>query len=134
MVAAEEEVVLPGLNDAYLVGELALTGAIRPVRGALAVAWEARRRGKKRVFVPMVNAHEAAVVEGIDVYGVHSLRDVFEFLRGGEHAPSLEPVRQDTQYVFFNRIRSTRSILPRSRASTTPNARWRSWRRARTTS
>ncbi len=100
MVAAEEEVDLPGLHEAYLVGELALTGAVRPVRGSLTVALEARRRGKKRVFVPMINAHEAAVVEGIDVYGVQSLREVFEFLRGGEHAKSLEPVRQDTQAFF----------------------------------
>ena len=100
MIAAEEEIELSGLQDAVLVGELALTGAVRPMRGALAIAWEARRRGKRRVFVPVANAPEAAFVKGVQVYGVHSLREVFEFLRGGKDSPKLEPVTQDPQ-VFF---------------------------------
>ena len=88
------------MHDAVLVGELALTGAVRPMRGALAISLEARRRGKRRVFVPEINAAEAAVVDGIDVYGVRSLREVFEFLRGEEGAPQLKPRRVDVQALF----------------------------------
>ncbi len=99
-VAAQEETVLPGLDDCYLLGELALDGAVRPVRGALPAALEAARQGKRRVFVPAQNAREAAFVEGVDVYGVRSLREVFEFLRGGEEAPPLRPTREDAGKFF----------------------------------
>ena len=91
MVAAEEEVDLSGLDDCLLVGELALTGAVRPVRGCLNIASEARKWGKKRMFVPVGNVEEAAVYDDLQVYGVRSLREAFEYLRGGEEAPSLTP-------------------------------------------
>lgn len=100
MVAAEEHVTLPGIEQCVLVGELALTGAVRAVRGALPIALEARRRGKRRLFVPVANAHEAAFVGGIEVYGVRNLREVFEFLRGGEAAPPLTPLVEDALSFF----------------------------------
>ncbi len=100
MVAAEEEVDLRGTGDACLVGELALDGAVRPVRGTLAIASEARRWGRRRLFVPAANAREAAVIAGIDVYGVRSLRETFEFLRGGPDAPKLTPTRVDVAEAF----------------------------------
>ncbi len=100
MVAAEEETDLGGAEDCVLVGELALDGAVRPVRGVLAIASEARRWGKRRLFVPAANAREAAFLKGIEVYGIHNLREVFEFLRGGEGAPKLVPVREDAEAFF----------------------------------
>lgn len=100
MIAAEEEIELPGLQHCVLVGELALTGAVRPVRGALPIALEARRLGKRRVFVPTINAPEAAVVEGIEVYGVRSLREVFEFLRGNAGTSDMGPVQLDARDLF----------------------------------
>ena len=72
---------------------------MRSVKGVLPIAIEARRRGKKAVFVPESNAREAAMVEGIDVYGVRNLREVFQFLKG-EHP--LAPVREDL-HGFFER-------------------------------
>ncbi len=99
-IAAQEEITLPGAEDCYLLGELALDGGVRPVRGALPAALEAKRRGKRRVFVPAENAREAAFVEGVDVYGVRSLRETFEFLRGGEGAPLLRPTRENAEKFF----------------------------------
>lgn len=99
-IAAMEGAALPGLEDCYLIGELALDGSVRKVLGALPVALEAVRRGKRRVFVPTDNAHEAAFVAGVDVYGVRSLREVYEFLRGGEDAPPLRPTRADVEKYF----------------------------------
>src|SRR5438105_692354 len=52
------------------------------VKGVLPVALEARRRGKRSLFVPEANAREAAMVGKIDVYGVRNLRETFQFLRG----------------------------------------------------
>ena len=100
MVAAEEEIDLGGTEDCVLVGELALNGAVRPVRGVLAIASEARRWGKRRLFVPAANAREAAFVEGVEVYGIQNLREVFEFLRGGSSAPKLVPVRENAESFF----------------------------------
>ncbi len=97
MVATGEDVDLPELEKYCFVGELALTGAVRAVKGVLPIAIEARRRKKKAVFVPKVNAREAAVVEGITVYGVTSLRETFEFLKGER---TLEPVKEDISSFF----------------------------------
>ncbi len=80
MVAAAERAELPRLERCFVVGELALTGEIRPIKGALPIAVEARARGKKAVILPAANAAEASIVEGIEVYGVKNLREAYEFL------------------------------------------------------
>ncbi|HSI10735.1 MAG TPA: YifB family Mg chelatase-like AAA ATPase [Chthoniobacter sp.] len=97
MVAVGLEVELPNADQYCFVGELALTGQVRPVKGVLPVALEARRAGKRAVVVPMENAREAAMVEGIDVYGVQNLREAFEFLLGEK---TLTPVKEDVTRFF----------------------------------
>src|SRR3954447_9352224 len=67
MIACAEEIDLPGAGDFYFLGELALDGAVRAVRGVLPVALEARRRGRKKLVVPAANAREAAMVSGIEI-------------------------------------------------------------------
>jgi magnesium chelatase family protein len=73
---------LPDLEPFCLTGELALSGQLRSVKGVLSIALEAKRRNRRNLIVPIQNAEEAAVVEGLDVYGMHSLSDVVRFLRG----------------------------------------------------
>ncbi len=97
MIAVSEEVELPDADKYCFVGELALTGAVRPVKGVLPIAIEARRRGKRAVVVPEQNAREAAMVEGIDVFGVRNLRETFEFLLG---KTKLTPTREDLTEFF----------------------------------
>lgn len=92
MVAAAQHAELPRLERCYVVGELALTGEIRPVKGALPIAIEARNRGKKAVLLPAANAPEASIVEGISVYGVRNLREAYEFL---SRQKELSPVPGD---------------------------------------
>ena len=70
------------LKDYVVVGELALDGRVRPVNGALSMAMTARDRGFKGLIVPMENAVEAAVVQGVEVYGVDSLAQTAGFLCG----------------------------------------------------
>lgn len=70
------------LRDYIIAGELSLDGKIKPVRGALPIAIEAKRIGMKGVILPNDNIAEAAVVKGIDVYGMESLPEVIEFLCG----------------------------------------------------
>jgi magnesium chelatase family protein len=76
-----------GLDQHLLVGELSLDGAIRPVRGALSMAVCARANGIPNLLLPAENAAEAAVVEGVRVYGMRHVSEVIAFLaRPGEFA------------------------------------------------
>ncbi|HEX9110556.1 MAG TPA: YifB family Mg chelatase-like AAA ATPase [Terriglobales bacterium] len=84
-----------GLNkkeipDALFVGELSLDGSLRGVRGALPIAVEARGKKLQRLIVPEVNAREAAMVRGVDVYPVKSLLDVIHFINSGNGVSRLE--------------------------------------------
>src|SRR3979411_1911777 len=97
MIAVSEELNTSAFEKFIFVGELALDGSIRPVKGVLPVALEARRRGKQALFVPQANALEAAMVNKIDIYGVHNLRETFQFLRG--ELPLL-PTRGDLSGFF----------------------------------
>ena len=71
------------LLDCVFVGELSLDGGIRGIRGTLPIAIEARGKKLKRLVVPEVNAREAAMVTGVDVYPVKSLLDVIHFVNSG---------------------------------------------------
>ena len=64
-----------------VIGELALDGELRPVKGALPVALQARKEGYKRLVLPAVNAQQAAMVEGLEVYGCETLSEVVEVLK-----------------------------------------------------
>jgi magnesium chelatase family protein len=78
------------LDDHLAVGELSLNGTLRPVRGALSVAVCARAKGIKKLILPLENAAEAAVVEGLEVYGVRSLPEVVALLgKPGDFQPML---------------------------------------------
>lgn len=68
--------------DHAIVGELALDGSVRPIKGALSIAMAAAQRGLKRLIVPEANAREAAVVSGIAVHGVKSLDQAVGHLSG----------------------------------------------------
>ncbi len=67
------------VEDYYIMGELSLDGTLQPVKGALPIAIEAKRRGKKGVILPAANAREAAIVDGIDILGVENIKQVIDF-------------------------------------------------------
>lgn len=80
VLAAHGKIKVPELSSYLLVGELALDGRLRPIRGALAAALAARRDGWKGIVLPRENAAEAALVEGIHVFGAGSLSEALAFL------------------------------------------------------
>lgn len=82
IIHASEQVNFTDLNDWVIMGELALDGTLRPIKGALAMAMEAQERGFKRLILPKSNAQEAATVKDIQVYGMESLDETVKFLRG----------------------------------------------------
>ena len=76
--------VVKGLDRHLLAGELSLDGAIRPIRGALSMAVCARTAGIPNLILPAENAAEAAVVEGVSVYGVRHLAEIVALLNRPE--------------------------------------------------
>jgi magnesium chelatase family protein len=85
------------LQETLMLGELALDGKLRPVKGVLPMAVQAREAGLKNIVVPAENGPEAAVVEGIDVYAFETLTQVMEWLRNPE---SHHPLNVDVKTMF----------------------------------
>ena len=80
-----------------IAGELALDGMVRPIRGVLPMALEAKKRGRTRIIVPAANSAEAAIVEGLEVYGVSNLREAWDFITGQSW---LQPFTLDRKKLF----------------------------------
>lgn len=88
-------------TDRYaFIGELSLDGLVRRVNGALPMVIRARKEGLERVYVPKANARESSVVEGIEVYGVETVKDVILHLKG---EIDLERAVYDEQAELINR-------------------------------
>jgi magnesium chelatase family protein len=85
------------LRDFATMGELALNGNVRPIKGALSMAMSAAQRGITKPLVPMADAREAAVVEAVSVYGVHSLSEAVGILSG---QLATEPVASQIEELF----------------------------------
>jgi magnesium chelatase family protein len=97
-------------DDYLLVGELSLDGSLRPVRGALSIAVCAARRGIRNLLVPVANASEAAVAEGVRVFGVKHLEEVVRFLNEPDSlcptpATLTDPQGADPAYPDFSDVR-----------------------------
>ncbi len=88
------------LKQYILMGELRLDGQIRPIKGALPMAIQARKEKFKGLFVPAVNAKEAGMVNNLNVYGVTHIKEVIDFFESGEK--NLQPVVINTREEFFH--------------------------------
>ena len=105
MLAGGEKLKSKLLDQYMLVGELSLDGSLQPIRGALPIALCARKEGFKGLILPAANAEEAAVVDGLEVYGLNDLMEVVRFLDGkpkDELQPDepWTPTHVDTQALF----------------------------------
>jgi magnesium chelatase family protein len=87
------------LNDYVIMGELSLDGTIRPIRGALPIAIQARKENFKGLILPKQNAREAAMVNNLKVYGVGHIREVIEFFK---NESTIEPTIVNTREEFAN--------------------------------
>ena len=97
ILAASEQLKTDQLDNFIVVGELALTGAVRSCKGILPVAIRAQGEGKVGVLVPAENAAEAAVVAGLQVIPVQNLREAAEFLEG---QIKIAPTKVDLDRIF----------------------------------
>jgi magnesium chelatase family protein len=97
-LAASGQIEAPEIDRYVLMGELALDGELRPIKGALPIAIQARKENFKGFILPKQNAREAAIVNDIEVYGVETLTEAIEVLTG---AGNIKPVKVDTREEFF---------------------------------
>ena len=88
------------IEQYVIMGELSLDGDIRPIKGALPIAIQARKEGFKGFIVPTANAKEAGMVNNIHVYGVNNIKEVIGFFESGEK--SLQPTTVNTREEFFH--------------------------------
>lgn len=87
---AAEEIVTDG-KERVLIGELGLDGSVRTVRGVLNCVLAAKEAGYTEIIVPSTNATEAALVEGITIYGARTLEEVIAHISAGNDLPTLTP-------------------------------------------
>jgi magnesium chelatase family protein len=85
------------LEQYIMMGELSLDGSLRPIRGSLPIAIQAQKEGFKGIVLPSVNAEEAGIVEGFEVYGVNHISEVIGFFSGTQ---SLQRVEVDVREEF----------------------------------
>jgi magnesium chelatase family protein len=97
ILAASEQMQTQRLGEFLIVGELALTGGVRPVKGVLPIALRARAEGKRGMLTPADNAAEAAVVSGLTVIPILNLREAVSFLEG---EIAIAPTQVDVARIF----------------------------------
>ncbi len=101
ILKASGQITADDLERYIIMGELSLDGSVQPIKGALPIAIKAKDEQMKGVFLPKHNAKEAAIVSGIDVYGVDNVMDVIQFFDGRN---AIEPERFDIELEFQKHI------------------------------
>ncbi len=97
ILAADGLIDAPNIEDYVILGELSLDGVLQPIKGALPIAIEARKRKFKGMILPKINAPEAAIVNELDIIPVSNLTEAADFLSGRLH---IEPLVRDTRAMF----------------------------------
>lgn len=82
ILIASEQITCTEIAQTLIVGELSLSGEVRHINGALSIALFAKKKGYKRIILPLLNAKEASLIEGIEVLGASTLYEVVDHLRG----------------------------------------------------
>ncbi|GAA5032758.1 magnesium chelatase [Marivirga lumbricoides] len=101
ILVSSNQIFSETLGQYMIMGELALDGQLRPIKGVLPIAIEARKQGFKGFILPKENAAEAAIVNNLEVLGVENLREAIDILEGNS---SIEPLSIDTRDIFFTNL------------------------------
>ncbi len=82
ILAASSQIKSEDIHNYVIMGELSLDGSLQPIKGALSIAIKAKEEGFKGLILPFQNVKEAAIVDGLDVYGVENVLEVIDFFEG----------------------------------------------------
>ena len=103
ILKASGQINVEDLEKYMIMGELALDGELRPIKGVLPIAIQARKEEFKGFILPKSNALEAAIVNNLNVIGVETLKDAIDFLEGTK---KIEPLVVDTRDIFMSKLNS----------------------------
>jgi magnesium chelatase family protein len=115
ILVASDQLAQDAVEDCAIVGELSLTGDVRSIRGALAIAEGARRHLMSRILLPRTRAQEAALVAGLTVLGIESLQEAVDVLAGrGEPPPPPEAVAEPESEPLLDLadVRGQNALIP----------------------
>jgi magnesium chelatase family protein len=104
ILAASEQIRYEKVGDYVIMGELSLDGGLQPIKGVLPIAIKAREEKFKGIILPVQNVKEAAIVSGLDVYGVENIKEVIDFFNDES---DLQPTIIDTQDDFYTKLNET---------------------------
>lgn len=116
VVAADGHLPSDSIDGWIVIGEVALDGRIRPVRGALAAAFTCKELGRRGLVCPLANAPEAAIVEGVKVVGVSTVRECIDFIAGTWLPPKIEAPPDISNRCFTEDISEVRGHTLAKRA------------------
>ena len=100
VLQSSRQIIANDLSEYVIMGELSLDGKLRPIKGALPIAIEARKKGVKGFILPKENAPEAAIVDDLNVYGVEDLEEAVRYFTG---ELIINPIKVDTRELFNDR-------------------------------
>lgn len=103
ILAASGQINASTVSDYVIMGELALDGSLRPIKGVLPIAIQARKEKFKGIVLPMKNAREAAIVSDLEILGVEHIREVIDHFEGNA---AITPTKLNTREEFYNRLNS----------------------------
>lgn len=101
ILAASEQIKQDKVGDYVIMGELSLDGGLQPIKGVLPIALNARNEDIKGIILPEQNAQEAAIVSGLDVYGIKNIKEAIDFLNGDKE---IEPLKIDANEAFYTQL------------------------------
>lgn len=101
ILAASGQIKAEEVGKYLIMGELSLDGGLQPIKGALSIAIKAKEEGFKGFFLPIQNVKEAAIVSGLEVYGMDNVLQVIDFFEG---KGALEPTVVDTREEFYKTL------------------------------
>ena len=101
ILAASGQINSDEVSKYIIMGELSLDGGLQPIKGVLPIAIKAKEEGFKGFFLPKQNVKEAAIVEGLDVYGVENVMEVIDFFEGKS---TLEPTVINSKDEFYKTL------------------------------
>ncbi len=101
ILTASGQIQSEGLEQYIIMGELSLDGSLQPIRGALPIAIKALEEGFKGFLLPEANAREAAIVEGLEVYGIGNISEVIDYFDIGT---PLNRCRVDIEKEFYRNL------------------------------
>ena len=96
----------PNLMDTLIIGELGLGGEVKTVKGVLPIVRRAREEGIKRCIIPVANVREGAIIDNIEIIGVHDLQETIDYLNKDETEKSLmiPPAKQTIMDILEDNL------------------------------